>query len=152
MTEDEMAGWHHWLDGRECQWTLGVDDEHGGLACYDSWGHKELDTTELLICSDLSTGNTSKTKVRTFLLITNIGCSLYIIMWSYHKVLYIVSSHYLFDGSNNAYWVNECILWKIIQRSFFLDMIIFLITFQVSKKNKMNWIYFILLVGYLYQN
>ena len=38
MTEDEMAGWHHWLDGHEFEWTLGVDDGQGGLACCDSWG------------------------------------------------------------------------------------------------------------------
>ena len=48
MTEDEMAGWHHWLDGRESEWTLGVDDGQGSLECCNSWGHKELDTTERL--------------------------------------------------------------------------------------------------------
>ena len=53
-TEDEMAGWHHWFDGRESQWTPGVGDGQGGLACCDSWGHKELDTTEQLIWSDLN--------------------------------------------------------------------------------------------------
>ena len=47
-TEDEMAGWHHWLDGHEFGWTLGVGDGQWGLACCDSWGHKELDTTEWL--------------------------------------------------------------------------------------------------------
>ena len=47
-TEDEMAGWHHWLDGHEFEWTLGVGDGQGGLACYDSWGRKESDTTERL--------------------------------------------------------------------------------------------------------
>ena len=52
-TEDEMAGWHHWLDGREAQWTPGVGDGQGGLACCDSWGRKESDTTEWLIWSDL---------------------------------------------------------------------------------------------------
>ena len=52
-TEDEMAGWHHWLDGCESEWTPGVDDEQGGLACCESWGCKELDTTEQLILSDL---------------------------------------------------------------------------------------------------
>ena len=52
MTEDEMAGWHHWLDGRESQWTPGVGDGQGGLACCDSWGCKESDTTERLIWSD----------------------------------------------------------------------------------------------------
>ena len=39
-TEDEMAGWHHGLDGRESEWTPGDGDEQGGLACYDSWGCK----------------------------------------------------------------------------------------------------------------
>ena len=53
-TEDEMAGWHHWLDGRESKWTPGVGDGQGGLACCDSWGRKESDTTERLIWSDWS--------------------------------------------------------------------------------------------------
>ena len=47
-TEDEMAGWHHRLDGCEFEWTPGVGDGQGGLACCDSWGHKESDTTEWL--------------------------------------------------------------------------------------------------------
>ena len=42
-TEDEIAGWHHWLDGRESEWTPGVGDGQGGLACCNSWGPKELD-------------------------------------------------------------------------------------------------------------
>ena len=45
-TEDEMARWHHRLDGHEFEWTLGVGDGQGGLACCDSWGCKESDTTE----------------------------------------------------------------------------------------------------------
>ena len=48
MTEDETAGWHHWLDGGEFEWTWGVGDGQGGLACCDSWGRKELDMTEWL--------------------------------------------------------------------------------------------------------
>ena len=47
-TEDEMVGWHHWLDGPEFGWTLGVGDGQGGLACCGSWSHKESDTTERL--------------------------------------------------------------------------------------------------------
>ena len=47
-TEDEMAEWHHWLDGHEFEWTPGVGDGQGGLACCDSWDHKESDTTERL--------------------------------------------------------------------------------------------------------
>ena len=48
MTEDEMAGWHHWLNGREFEWTPEVGDGQGGLACCNSWGCKESDTTEWL--------------------------------------------------------------------------------------------------------
>ena len=47
-TEDEMVGWHHWLDGHGFGWTLGVVDGQGGLVCCSSWGRKELDTTEQL--------------------------------------------------------------------------------------------------------
>ena len=48
MTEDEMVGWHHRLNGHEFGWTPGVGDGQGGLACCGSWGHKESDTTERL--------------------------------------------------------------------------------------------------------
>ena len=44
----EMAGWHHQLNGREFEWTPGVGDGQGGLACCDSWGCKKSDTTERL--------------------------------------------------------------------------------------------------------
>ena len=47
-TEDEMAGWHHRLNGHEFEWTPGVGDGQGGLECYNSWGRKESDTTERL--------------------------------------------------------------------------------------------------------
>ena len=53
-TEDEMAGWHYWLDGREFEWTLGVGDGQGGLVCCDSWGHKESDMTERLNWTELT--------------------------------------------------------------------------------------------------
>ena len=45
-TEDEMVGWHHWLNGHEFGWTPGVGDGQGGLVCYRPWGRRELDTTE----------------------------------------------------------------------------------------------------------
>ena len=54
-TEDEMAGWHHQLDGCEFEWTPGDGDGQGGLACCNSWGHKELDTTEQLNWTELNT-------------------------------------------------------------------------------------------------
>ena len=53
-TEDEMAGWHHRLDGHEFEWTPGVSDGQGGLVCCDSWGHKELDMTERLNWTELN--------------------------------------------------------------------------------------------------
>ena len=56
-TEDEMSGWHHQLDGREFEWTLGDGDGQGGLACCDSWGCKELDTTEQLKWTELNWNN-----------------------------------------------------------------------------------------------
>ena len=54
MTEDEIVGWHHWLNGFESEWTLGVGDGQGGLAYCDSWGHQELDTTERLNWTELN--------------------------------------------------------------------------------------------------
>ena len=47
MSEDNMVGWHHQLDGHGFGLTPGVGDGQGGLVCSGSWHHKELDTTEL---------------------------------------------------------------------------------------------------------
>ena len=64
MTEDEMAGWHHWLNGCESEWTPGVGDGQGGLACCNSWSCKsrtwltdwtELNWTGLIITQQIST-------------------------------------------------------------------------------------------------
>ena len=56
--EGDDRGWdgwmHHWLNGRESEWTPGVGDAHGGLVCCDSWGHKELDTIEWLNWTELN--------------------------------------------------------------------------------------------------
>jgi len=54
-TEDEMAGWHRRFDGRESEWTPGVCDGQGGLACCSSGGRKESDTTEQLNWTELTT-------------------------------------------------------------------------------------------------
>ena len=53
-TEDGMAGWDHGLSGREFEWTPGVGDGQGGLACCNSWGRKEPDMTERLNWTDCS--------------------------------------------------------------------------------------------------
>ena len=46
MTEDEMVGWHHQLNGHEFDQTLGDGEGQGSLACCSPWGHKEPDTIE----------------------------------------------------------------------------------------------------------
>ena len=61
-TEDEMAGWHHQLDGLEFGWTLGVGDGQAGLACCSSWGHKESDRTEWLNWTELNLARLIKKK------------------------------------------------------------------------------------------
>ena len=48
MTEDEMVGWHHRLDGPEFEQAPGVGDGQGGLACCSPWGRKKMDTAERL--------------------------------------------------------------------------------------------------------
>ena len=59
MTEDEMIGWHHRLNGHGFWWTLRVGDVQGGLACCSSWGHKELDMTEWLNWTELCSASLS---------------------------------------------------------------------------------------------
>ena len=53
MIEDEMVGWHQWLNGHGFGWTPGVGDGQGGLSCCGSWGHKESDMTERLNWTEL---------------------------------------------------------------------------------------------------
>ena len=52
-TEDEMVRWYHWLNRCDSEWTPGVGDGQGGLACWGSWGRKESDTTERLNWTEL---------------------------------------------------------------------------------------------------
>ena len=59
MTEDEIVGWHHQLNGHEFGWTPAVGDGQGGLACWGSWGCKESDMTEWLNWTELNSQNTA---------------------------------------------------------------------------------------------
>ena len=56
-TEDEMVGWHHWLNGHGFEQALGIGDGQGSLVCCSSWGHKESDTTEQLKWTELNCGS-----------------------------------------------------------------------------------------------
>ena len=59
MTEDEMVGWHHQHNRHGFEWTLGVNDRQGGLACCSPWGRKESDMTERLNWTELRSENYS---------------------------------------------------------------------------------------------
>ena len=52
-TEDEMVGWRHWIYGHEFEQAPGIGDGQGGLACCSPWGHKELDMSEQLNCTEI---------------------------------------------------------------------------------------------------
>ena len=54
MTEDELVGWHHWLDGHEFEQAPGIGDRRWSLVCCSPWGHKESDMTEQLNWTDLT--------------------------------------------------------------------------------------------------
>ena len=56
MTEDEMVGWHHQLNGLEFEQAPRVGDGQGRLECCSSWGHEEMDTTEQLNLTERFSG------------------------------------------------------------------------------------------------
>ena len=64
MTEDEMVGWHHQLNGHEFEQALGVGDGQGSLACCSPWGYKESDTTKQL--TELKPFETTEWTLKTF--------------------------------------------------------------------------------------
>ena len=85
-TEDEMAGWYHRLDGCEFEWTPGVGVGQGGLACYNSWGRKELGTTERLNWTELNWMQTLVEFMKNWLRyekINNIICDIDDFHWTY---------------------------------------------------------------------
>ena len=92
-TDDEMAGWHHQLDGREFEWTPGVGDGQGGLACCDSWGRKELDTTERL--------NWTENKVQGFTFLTS---SQLMLLQEPYCVSFFFSKRRSGDSSSSTQW------------------------------------------------
>ena len=66
MTEDEMVGWHHQLNGHEFEQTPGDGEGQGGLACCSPWGDKESDTTERL-------NNQARSVIKTMLTLTGLS-------------------------------------------------------------------------------
>ena len=76
-TEDEIVGWHHWLNGHEFEQVPGDGEEQGSLACCSPWGHKELDMTERL--------NKNKRVNKKFLISKVYNVSFY--LWSFLKLI-----------------------------------------------------------------
>ena len=96
-TEDEMAGWHHWLNGHESQWTPGVGDGQGGLACCDSWGRKESDTTERLNWTELNWKNTKNIELDSSAMsfcVCMCMCMLSWIVYYFNCFIYTVTTPY----------------------------------------------------------
>ena len=91
MTEDEMVGWHHWLDRYEFEQALGVGDGQGSLACCVPWGCKELDTTEQLNWTEIYT------------VYTIYHLSIFYIMYTTLYITYIISFvlHIIHTAYNN---------------------------------------------------
>ena len=84
-TEDEMAGWHPWLDGREFEWTPGAGGGQGGLVWCDSWGCKGSDKTELLNWTERCTH------------------SLIVRLWQWLSVLTTTKMHHWLDGRESEW-------------------------------------------------
>jgi len=112
-TEDEMAGWHHWLDKRESEWTLRVGDGQGGLACCDSWGCKELDKTEWLNWTDRIKSNLLQDYMYLTLSLANIT-----LPFTYFISFVGFFFFFLQDNTSNDYLTT--IYWQILWPGTFL--------------------------------
>ena len=97
-TEDKMARCHHWLNGHESEWTPGVGDGQGGLACCDSWGRKESDTTERLNWTE------PQCSLHHYLLQLGHGSNLNIHEWI-KKIWYIYTMEYYSAIKGKKNWI-----------------------------------------------
>ena len=97
-TEDEMAGWHRWLDGCESEWTPGVGDGQGGLVCCDLWGCKESDMTERLNWTEELLSCSLQNKLLNILKVGVHNINLYMILNQYslcilHNITYLLTMY-----------------------------------------------------------
>ena len=104
-TEDEMVGWHHWLNGGESEQTPGVGDGQGGLVCCGPWGHEESHMTEWLnwiflwhICLVWVTGNAGLVKR---------------VMEELEKNYWQCFSECFAEFTSKAIWLRTFVDWKV---------------------------------------
>ena len=128
-----MAGWHHWLNGRESEWTPGDGDGQGGLVCCDSWGCKESNTTEQLNWTELNW-------------IVSILC--WVCLWTHHvipsilmPVLQYINYHTfvlknIYGQEKFLLCFFKCVLTSLIS---FLFHIFFSISLLGSLENSIEW-------------
>ena len=93
MTEGEMVGWHRWLNGHEFERAPEIGDGQGGLACCDSWGSKELDTTERLNWTELLHCRQILYPGKPIL----VGTSFEIPSWSSLRFVILIFSYFSFE-------------------------------------------------------
>ena len=146
-TENEMAGWHHWLDGCESEWTLGVGDGQGGLACCDLWGCKESDKTEWLNWTELRYISDQITLYILYYFSLSFQkemnmqfkFSVYILSISYlltpsciEVVLYLLeaTSNLFITSINSFYDVSPLCFFPFSFLSWFLSSLLFIISFS----------------------
>ena len=115
-TEDEMVGWHHWLNRHEFEETLGVGDGQGSLACCSPWGCKDLDTTEWLNWTELrKAGMTELTSTNQNLLslLPPISSNFDdMVTWRKAGTLHHRAKHT--PGQDlEKYKESQCVLWKL---------------------------------------
>ena len=106
-----MAGWHHQLDAHEFGWTPGVGDGQGGLACCNSWGCKESDTTERLNWTELnwlkSWSLSPLSNFRTFSSLQEVPYPLVISLDSFYlyplEPIHPISYKFVYSGLSNKW-------------------------------------------------
>ena len=107
MTEDEMVGWHHWLNGHEFGWAPRVGVGQGGLACCSSWRRKELDMTEWL----------NWTELRSILFIRRsewcFSFKIYSISLSYILINIISINLFIWETKSKILFLSDSVIWLI---------------------------------------
>ena len=98
IKKKDNCGWHHWLDGRESEWTPGVGVGQGGLASCDSWGRKELDMTERLNWTELKDSSAN----------SGSGCPVQkCLLCTYHYCI-LIAGDFISPKYYLSHWVMMC--------------------------------------------